>query len=154
MLLNEYLPHGFCINWNPFLLSLHVGSDLLIALAYFSIPVSLLWISKRQNLGSLQTVYYLFALFILACGVTHVLGIATLWIPLYLVEGYAKAFTALVSMVTALYLIPKLKLILSLPNLQELIDLNERLKREIHERETMQADLEKSMHEAIEARHT
>ncbi|HEY1058382.1 MAG TPA: ATP-binding protein [Limnobacter sp.] len=154
MQLNEYLPHGFCINWNPFLLGLHVGSDLLIALAYFSIPVSLLWISKRQNLGSLQTVYYLFALFILACGVTHVMGIATLWVPLYLFEGYAKAFTALVSVATALYLIPKLKLILSLPNLQELIDLNDRLKREVAERQVIQQHLEKSMHEAIEAKHT
>ncbi|HEX4878968.1 MAG TPA: ATP-binding protein [Limnobacter sp.] len=154
MQINEYLPHGFCINWDPFLLGLHVISDLMIAVAYFSIPVSLIWISKRQNLGNLQKFYYLFALFILACGITHVIGVLTLWQPLYLLEGYAKAFTALVSIATAAVLIPKLKNVLALPNLNELIRMNERLKLEVLERERAQAALLKSVDEAVQARNT
>ncbi|HEX4919033.1 MAG TPA: ATP-binding protein [Limnobacter sp.] len=154
MQMNEYLPHGFCINWDPFLLGLHVVSDVLIAVAYFSIPVSLIWISKRQNLGSLQKFYYLFALFILACGITHVIGVLTLWKPLYLLEGYAKAFTALVSIATAIVLIPKLKTVLALPNLNDLIQMNERLKQEVRERERVEAALLRSVDEAVQARNT
>ncbi|WP_370263138.1 ATP-binding protein [Limnobacter sp.] len=154
MALNEYLPHGFCINWDPFLLTLHVGSDLLIALAYFSIPVSLIWISRRQNLGSLQKLYYLFAAFILACGVTHLIGVVTLWAPLYLFEGYVKAVTAAVSVATAIILIPKLKDILSLPNLNELIEINNRLKAEVANRERIQGELQRSMEDAVQARNT
>jgi two-component system NtrC family sensor kinase len=33
------LPHGSCYQWNPTLIWLHVVSDILVALAYFSIPV-------------------------------------------------------------------------------------------------------------------
>ena len=29
--------HGFCLSWDPALLSLHVASDLLIGLAYFAL---------------------------------------------------------------------------------------------------------------------
>lgn len=152
--LNTMLPHGFCINWNPTLLAMHVGSDALIALAYFSIPISLLWISRRLSLGKLQNFYYLFAAFILACGVTHVFGILTLWTPLYLYQGYAKVFTAVVSIVTAGYMIPKLKTILSLPNLGELIQLNETLQAQISNNEKIQIELRDSVQKALEAQQT
>lgn len=152
--LSSMLPHGFCINWNPTLLAMHVGSDALIALAYFSIPISLLWISRRLSLGKLQNFYYLFAAFILACGVTHVFGILTLWTPLYLYQGYAKVFTAAVSIITAGYMIPKLKTILSLPNLAELIQLNETLQAQISNNEKIQIELRESVKKAMEAQQT
>lgn len=152
--LSSMLPHGFCINWNPTLLAMHVGSDALIALAYFSIPISLIWISRRLSLGKLQNFYYLFAAFILACGVTHVFGILTLWTPLYLYQGYAKVFTAIVSIITAAYMIPKLKTILSLPNLAELIQLNETLQAQISNNEKIQIQLRESVKKALEAQQT
>lgn len=152
--LSSMLPHGFCINWNPTLLAMHVGSDALIALAYFSIPISLIWISRRLSLGKLQNFYYLFAAFILACGVTHVFGILTLWTPLYLYQGYAKVFTAIVSIITAGYMIPKLKTILSLPNLAELIQLNETLQAQISNNEKIQIQLRESVKKALEAQQT
>jgi hypothetical protein len=34
-------PHGLCLLWRPELIWLHVASDGLIALAYFSIPIAL-----------------------------------------------------------------------------------------------------------------
>ena len=76
----EYLPHGFCIAWNPQLLAMHVISDLLIAIAYFSIPIGIVYVAKKRPDAELQPIYYLFAAFILACGVTHVMGILTLWV--------------------------------------------------------------------------
>src|SRR4051795_926403 len=45
-----FMPHGMCILWRPDLLWLHAGSDALIALAYYSIPVALIYIVRRRNL--------------------------------------------------------------------------------------------------------
>src|SRR4030095_11650516 len=38
---SNFEPHGHCYLWNPGLVGLHVVSDALIAVAYFSIPVTL-----------------------------------------------------------------------------------------------------------------
>ncbi|MFT5591635.1 MAG: hypothetical protein ACI9ZF_003839, partial [Bradyrhizobium sp.] len=47
----NFMPHGHCYLWEPALLWLHVLSDSLIALAYFSIPVTLLFfVRKRRDL--------------------------------------------------------------------------------------------------------
>src|SRR5205814_10420363 len=43
-------PHGICLLWRPELVWLHVGSDALIAIAYFSIPFALaLFVTKRSD---------------------------------------------------------------------------------------------------------
>jgi signal transduction histidine kinase len=134
----EYLPHGFCIAWNPQLLAMHVISDLLIAIAYFSIPIGIVYVAKRRPDAVLQPVYYLFAAFILACGVTHVMGILTLWVPLYYTQGITKMVTALVSIATAIYLLPKLKHIMALPDLAKLTQINSSLAQEIESRRQSQ----------------
>src|SRR5262245_27303434 len=36
--LSQFLPHGVCFLWDESLLLLHVVSDFIIALAYYSIP--------------------------------------------------------------------------------------------------------------------
>lgn len=104
-MINSWMPHGFCINWNPTLLASFVLSDSLIALSYFAIG-TLLWVvvykHKRNNLVSQYTPFlYLFALFIFSCGITHVLSIISLWVPIYTIESYAKLFTSIVSLTAA-----------------------------------------------------
>ena len=94
-----YSPHGICLLWEPELIWLHVVSDALIALAYFSIPFALaIFVTKRRDL-KFGWVYWSFAVFILACGLTHILSIYTLWVPVYGIEGLVKAATAVASIV-------------------------------------------------------
>ena len=38
----SYMPHGYCLFWQPWLVILFAGSDLLIFLAYSAIPVALM----------------------------------------------------------------------------------------------------------------
>ena len=152
--INEYLPHGFCIAWNPQLLAMHVISDLLIALAYFSIPVGILYVARKRIDAVFQPIYYLFAAFILACGVTHVMGILTLWYPLYYTEGIAKIVTALVSVATAVYLLPKLKHIMALPDLDKLTQMNSELIEEVESRKRSEASLIESRAVALQAQKT
>ena len=40
---DRYMPHGMCFLWEREMLWLHVTSDAVIALAYYSIPFSLIW---------------------------------------------------------------------------------------------------------------
>jgi PAS domain S-box-containing protein len=116
----DVLPHGICLLWEPELIWLHVVSDALIATAYFSIPFALaIFVSKRRDLR-FGWVYWAFGIFILACGLTHVLSIYTLWVPIYGVEGLVKAATAVASIVTAGMLWPLLPKLLSIPSAFEL----------------------------------
>lgn len=115
-----FSPHGICLLWEPELIWLHVVSDALIAMAYFSIPVALaIFVSKRRDV-KFGWVFWLFGTFILACGVTHVLSIYTLWVPIYGIEGLVKAATAAASIITAGMLWPLLPKLLALPTPFEL----------------------------------
>ena len=74
----NYIPHGVCLLWQPGLLWLHVLSDAVIALSYYTIPFALLWfVTKRRDLA-FRGIFVLTSAFILACGTTHVMGIVTL----------------------------------------------------------------------------
>src|SRR4051812_48124011 len=127
-------PHGVCLLWRPELLWLHVVSDAVTGLAYWSIPVVLTVIALRRRDLVYPWALELFALFILACGATHFLSIWTLWHPDYGLQGAVKAITAAVSLVTAIALWPLLPRLLALPSSATLADANARLTREVGER--------------------
>jgi signal transduction histidine kinase len=111
-----YSPHGLCLLWEPELIWLHVISDALIAAAYFSIPVALsIFVSKRRDV-EFGWIFWAFAVFIMACGLTHILSIYTLWVPIYGIEGFVKAITAIASVVTAVILWPLLPKLLAIPS--------------------------------------
>src|ERR1700678_1535438 len=95
-----FTPHGFCLAWQPGLIWLHAVSDLLTTIAYFSIPATMLVVLLRRRDVAFRRVIVLFAAFIMACGTTHLLSVVTLWVPLYWVEGWSKAVTAVLSIVT------------------------------------------------------
>ena len=117
-----FAPHGICLLWEPGLIWLHVGSDVLIALAYFSIPVALTIFVMRRRDVEFGWIFWAFAIFIMACGLTHVLSIITLWVPIYGIEGIVKAITAVASVVTAAILWPLLPKLLAIPSPAQLRD--------------------------------
>ena len=113
---SDFIPHGFCINWTPELLWLYVLSDSAIALAYFSIPVGLIYfVWQRQDL-KYRWMFLLFGAFILSCGTTHILSIISLWYPIYWLDASMKAVTASISAVTALMLLWVIPKALRLPS--------------------------------------
>jgi signal transduction histidine kinase len=95
---------------------LNVSSDAIIALSYFSIPFALaIFVSKCPDV-EFGWVFWAFAIFITACGMTHVMSIWTLWVPEYGLEGLVKAVTAAASIITAIVLWPLLPKVLALPS--------------------------------------
>jgi light-regulated signal transduction histidine kinase (bacteriophytochrome) len=75
-----------------------------------------------------------FAIFIVACGTTHLMEILNIWKPTYWLSGVIKAFTALVSIVTAILLIRLVPQALALPSPDQLRKSNAALQNEIRER--------------------
>ena len=110
------MPHGHCYLWDSRMVWLHVLSDGLTALAYFSIPVVLLiFVRKRKDLD-FSWIFVWFAAFIVSCGLSHVAEIFTIWVPVYWLQGTIKAITAISSAMTAILLIKMLPAILALPS--------------------------------------
>jgi len=132
---SDYAPHGYCLLWQPALVWTHVISDALIALAYFSIPLVLLSFVRQRPDVEFGKVFWLFALFILSCGFTHVMGIWNLWHGDYGVEAVVKAVTALASVPTAILLWPLLPKALALPSPTELKRTNAELAAVLAERD-------------------
>lgn len=114
------LPHGFCINWTPGLLWLYVIADALIFLSYFTIPVILAYFVWRKKDVQFGWVFMLFGAFILACGTTHLLGIVTLWNPIYWIDASMKGVTAIISVITAIAMVRLIPKALSLPTYAQL----------------------------------
>jgi PAS domain S-box-containing protein len=102
---NGFIPHGHCYLWKPGLVSLHVGSDLSIGLAYFAISVTLVHLVRKIQLP-FHGIFLAFGLFIAACGATHFIEVWTLWHPTYWLAGGVKLVTAIASVITALALPP------------------------------------------------
>lgn len=117
---SQYMPHGYCYLWQTPLVWLHVVSDILIAIAYFSIPTMLIYfVCQRRDVPFLR-VFFLFGAFIISCGIGHLLDVWTLWHPAYWLSGLERAFTALVSCYTALELFVLLPRFLSLKTPEQL----------------------------------
>ena len=98
----SFIPHGYCLSWSPFLLRLHIFSDLLIALAYFSIPLMLIYFLRKRPDFEYRKLAHLTSIFIIACGTTHLMSLLTIWWPVYWLEGLFKAITAMLSVITTL----------------------------------------------------
>jgi hypothetical protein len=116
---NDLMPHGFCIKWSSNLLNIYVVSNAFMFLAYTYIGISLILFAKSHKELEWNMLLWLFAAFILACGVTHLMDIVTFWLPFYWVDATVKGVTAIVSVGTVLYLAPRLSMLLNLHSNEE-----------------------------------
>lgn len=120
-----FMPHGHCYLWMPELVWLHVISDALIGIAYYSIPLILAYFVRKRTDLPFKGIFVLFSLFILFCGTTHFMSIWTLWHPTYWLDGIIKSATAFVSVVTVIILVPLIPKALELPSPTQLQEAKE-----------------------------
>jgi two-component system sensor histidine kinase/response regulator len=139
--INGFLPHGYCISWSPPLVFIYVISDLLIFLAYFSMPLAIVHFSRQRPDFPYRGLLWMFAAFIMACGSTHLMGAIVLWLPLYPVEAFFKALTAGISVATAIMVWPLIPHALKIPSVAQLRRVNEDLQSEIAERKRIEEQL-------------
>lgn len=138
---SDFMSHGHCYFWQEDLLWLHVGSDSVVALAYFSIPLALLYFIQKRPEANLRGIFGLFAAFILLCGATHLFAVVTVWEPYYYLSGFTKAATATISAVTAVALWFLMPLALQIPAPAQLQAANDELLLENKQRKKAEAQL-------------
>ena len=141
MLSTIFIPHGHCYLWKTGLVSLHLISDSLITIAYFLIPIMLVYIVQKRDDVPFDWIFLCFGAFIVLCGFTHLAEVWTLWHPNYWVSGWLKASTAAIYLSTAIvlfWLTPKL---VAIPNVPKLEALNIALEKEIIERKQVETKL-------------
>lgn len=146
-LFEVFTPRIQCMRYEPDVVWLHFASDLLIAVAYFSIPFALVHFVRRRKDLAFNRMFLLFALFIVLCGFTHLFGIWALWQPLYRLDGYLKLATGLVSAATAILLWRLIPRALKIPSADEIRRMNERLLVEVAERRRGEEELERRVQE-------
>jgi PAS domain S-box-containing protein len=119
-LFKVYVPRRYCMYNEQPVIWLHVISDLLIALAYFSIPFALVYLVRRRKDMKFGSIFWMFAAFILACGTTHLIGMIDVWKPFYRLDGVVKLITAVLSVITAVALWRLMPLALAMPGTAKL----------------------------------
>lgn len=143
----DYMPHGMCLLWQPWLVTLWAGSDLLIFLSYIAIPIAMLTVLRGREDVPHRKLVALFAAFILLCGLTHLFGIVTLWFPIYPWVGWLKLATGLVSFTTAIVLFRLVPTLIDFPSPSAMERANERLREEIAAHEQTLSSLERKVEE-------
>ncbi len=137
----SFIPHGHCYLWKPGLVWLNISADTLIAIAYYAIAITLFYFVKRRQDLPFNWIFLLFSAFIVACGTTHLMDVWTLWHPTYWLSSSVKAVTALISVFTAIKLIPIIPLALAFPSPAQLAQANQALQVQISERLAIEAEL-------------
>ena len=97
------MPHGMCYLWQLYILWTSVISDVLIALAYFSITAAVIvFVSKRDDLPYPWFFILAGSIIFLACGTSHLISAIVIWEPIYGISSIVKAITALASVATGI----------------------------------------------------
>ncbi len=106
-----FMPRRICGIWTPGLILLHNLSDFLIWTAYLAIPIVLVAFAyQRRHELPFRHLFWLFGLFILACGTTHLMDIFLFYWPAYRLAGVIKLVTAVASWGTVaalVYIVPR-----------------------------------------------
>src|ERR1043165_3769204 len=133
--------HGYCYLWRPDIVWLHVVSDSLITLAYYSIPVTLVYFVRKRRDLPFHWMFLMFGAFILGCGTTHALEVWTVWHGTYRLAGIVKLLTAGLSVFTAVALVPIIPKALAFPNPSQLEAANRELREEVIHRQKVETQI-------------
>lgn len=134
-------------NMTPFLMMVMALSNALIAISYASIPFFLVVFVRRRRDMPFTWIIFLFGLFILACGTTHIIHVIGLWKPVNWWQATVDAFCAIISLATAVVVWPYLPKMLSIPSPRQLKFVNEQLRIEKDKLIYTQGELHKAYHE-------
>lgn len=131
----------------PFLMMVMALSNALIAISYASIPFFLVVFVRKRKDMPFTWIIFLFGLFILACGTTHIIHVIGLWTPVNWWQAAVDALCALISLATAVVVWPYLPKMLSIPSPKQLQFVNEQLRLEKDKLIYTQGELQKAYHD-------
>jgi len=113
----NFMPHGMCYLWRPDILWTSVISDVITALAYFSITIAVIvFVKKRRDLPYPWFFILSGSIIFVACGSSHLISAIVIWEPIYSISAIIKAITAITSLATGIVIWFLLPFFLKLPS--------------------------------------
>ena len=104
----SFMPHGYCFLWIPEVLWSQIIAEITIASAYITISLVLFYLVLKRRHIPFSWVLVIFGTFIFLCGLTHLVGLITIWYPVYVLDSIVKIVTAAVSIAAAFLMFPLL----------------------------------------------
>ncbi|MCC3435473.1 MAG: PAS domain S-box protein [Oscillatoriales cyanobacterium] len=117
---HNFMPQGGWEEWQLQLMGLHAVSDLLIALAYYSIPAMLIYFARKQRYVPASKGFILLGLGFFCGGTTHLMQVSMLVHPSYALSSLLAAFTAVISVWAVAQLMPSLSQVLAVTRATQL----------------------------------
>ena len=137
----RFLPPEPSVLGSPGLLWTSVVADLLIAAACFTIPLVLLYATRRRKELRFDALVMCFGVFMIAAGLLHVVSAWSVWHPDDWLSGSVKLIAAAASVPTAILLWRALPDIRALPTPRQFREVNESLARAQRELEAFTASV-------------
>ena len=102
------MPHAVCWRADPRLIWVMVVTNAITFVSYLSLCITLLYLARRTRATTSRDWGYFvigFALFIAACGSTHLMEVVTTWVPWFWIDAFSNILTAVLSAWIAVMLI-------------------------------------------------
>ena len=128
----------------PVLMMVMAISNAIIAVSYLSIPFFLFIFTRKRKDMPFTWIIFLFGLFILACGSTHIFHVIGLWWPVNWWQATVDLICAVISLATAIVVWPYLPKILAIPSPNQLRMVNAELQLEKDKLIFTQSELQKA----------
>jgi Cu+-exporting ATPase len=134
-------------NMSPVLMMVMAIANAVIAVSYASIPFFLIVFVRKRKDMPFTWIIFLFGLFIMACGTTHIMHVIGTWWPVNTLQATVDSICAFISLATAIVVWPYLPKILAIPSPAQLKSLNNEIQHERDKLLTTQALLQKAYSE-------
>ncbi len=108
------MPHAVCWRQDPRLIWTMVTTNAITFLSYSTICVALIYLARKTHrVIARDWAFFLvgFALFIVACGSTHLMDVITTWIPVFWVDAWTNIVTAILSAYVAVQFVRRTRAI-------------------------------------------
>lgn len=102
------MPHAVCWRADPYLIWVMAVTNAITFISYVSICATLLFLARKTRAAASRDWAYFtigFALFIVACGSTHLMEVVTTWVPWFWIDAAVNALTSALSAWVAFMLV-------------------------------------------------
>ena len=120
-----FMPRWECGKWSEGHGWVYILSNINIGISYLGIPMIMIFFIRKRKDVPFPRVFILFSLFIIFCGLTHIVDAIMFWCPLYRLNAALLFITAIVSSCTIIVLykvLPQAFNLKSPQQLQKIID--------------------------------
>lgn len=111
------MPHGYCLQWTPWIFWTYLVADVVTFFCYVSNFFALLKIYRNRPDLHFNWILPAFGLFIASCGIVHALLAVSLFWGIYPAVAVSKGLMAFISFPVAIVIWPAVFKVIKLPEL-------------------------------------